>query len=41
MLENLFEEEVLAALSGSGDQNSGRVTQSDDDSDIDRISDSD
>ena len=37
MLENLFEEEGLAGLSGSGDQNSGRVTESDHDSDIDWI----
>ena len=41
MLENLFEEEGLAGLSGSGDQNSGRVTESDHDSDIDQMSDSD
>ena len=32
MIENLFEEEGLAGLSGSGDQNSGWVTESDDDS---------
>ena len=31
MLENLFEEEGLAGQSGSGDQNSGRVTESDHD----------
>ena len=37
MLENLFEEEGLAGLSWSGDQNSSRVTESDHDSDIDRI----
>ena len=41
MLENLFEEEGLAGLSGSGDQNSSRVTESDHDSDIDLMSDSD
>ena len=32
MLENLFEEEGLAGLSGSGDQNSGGVTATDHDS---------
>ena len=31
MLENLLEEEGLAGLSGSGDQNSGPVTESDHD----------
>ena len=31
MLENLFEEEGLAGLSWSGDQNSSRVTESDHD----------
>ena len=34
MLENLFEEEGLAGLSGSGDQNSSRVTESDHDSEL-------
>ena len=34
MLENLFEEEGLAGLSGSGDQNSSRVTECDHDIDL-------
>ena len=34
---DFFEEECLAGLSGSGDQNSGRVSESDHDSDMDRI----
>ena len=32
MLENLLEEEGLAGLSGSGDENSGCVTEGDHDS---------
>ena len=35
MLENLFEEEGLPSLSGSGDENTGRVAESDLDGDID------
>ena len=37
MLENLFEEEGLEGQSGSGDQNSSRVTESDHDTDMIRI----